>query len=49
MRALEVIAIMLLACAPWIVAIAYYWHTRPRDDAVVPSWGEYLRQRLTVR
>ena len=49
MRVLEVCFVALLAGAPWIVGIAYYWRKRSKDDAAIPSWGEYLRQRLSVR
>jgi hypothetical protein len=49
MRVLEVCGIIAAAGLPWIVGIAYYWHRRPRDDEVPASWGEYLRQRMSVR
>jgi hypothetical protein len=45
----QVFEIVLVAAAPWIVGIAYYWRRLPRDDSVTPSFGEYLRQRMTVR
>ncbi|MGE5273057.1 MAG: hypothetical protein ACM3QU_04690 [Verrucomicrobiota bacterium] len=49
MRVLEFCAIVVVAGAPWIVGIAYYWRCRPRDGSGPPSFGEYLRQRMTVR
>jgi hypothetical protein len=48
MRVLEVCAIVLIAGAPWIVGITYYWRRRPRDGEVPPSLGEYLRRRMMV-
>jgi hypothetical protein len=49
MRVLEFSVIVVVAGAPWIAGIAYYWRRRPQGDEVLPSWGEYLRQRMTVR
>jgi hypothetical protein len=49
MRVLEVCAIVVAAGLPWIVGIAYYWRRMPKDGAVAHSFGEYLRQRTTVR
>jgi len=49
MRVLEFCAIVLLFGSPWIVGIAYYWHCRPRDGSLPPSFGEHVRQRLNIR
>jgi hypothetical protein len=49
MRVLELCVIVVIAGAPWIVGIAYYWHKRPRDGSVPPSFGEYLRQLMMFR
>ena len=48
MDALGVFLIFLVAGAPWLIAIAYYWRRMPRDEAT-PSLGEQLRQRLIDR
>jgi hypothetical protein len=49
MRVLEVCVIVLVAGAPWIVGIAYYRTRLSAEGDVPPSFGEYLRQRMTVR
>ena len=49
MRVLEFCGIVAAAGLPWIVGIAYYWRRRPRDGEMPTSWGEYLRERMTVR
>jgi hypothetical protein len=36
----------LVFAAPWIVAILWNWHKRPRDGAVPPSLAETVRKRL---
>jgi hypothetical protein len=48
MNAADLAVIVLVAGAPWIAGIAFYWRRRSRDS-VVQSWGEYLRQRMSVR
>jgi hypothetical protein len=49
MRVLEVCVILVVAGAPWIAGIVYYWRHRPKDGTVPPSFGEYLRKRMMVR
>ena len=49
MHALGIFLIVLVAGAPWLVGIAYYWRRRPRDEDGLPSFGEYLRQRASIR
>jgi hypothetical protein len=49
MYALKASLILLAAGAPWIVGIAYYWRRLPRGGAVPQSFGEMLRQRLSIR
>ena len=50
MHALGVFLIVLAAGAPWLAGIAYYRRRLPRDeDGVTPSFGEYLRQRASIR
>jgi hypothetical protein len=46
---MQVLEIVLVAGAPWIAGIVYYWRRLPRDESATPSFGEYLRQRMTVR
>jgi hypothetical protein len=48
-HALGVCLIILAAGAPWLVGIAYYWRRLPRGGADAPSFGEYLRQRASIR
>jgi hypothetical protein len=36
----------LVFAAPWIVAILWNWHKRPRDGVVPPSLAETARKRL---
>ena len=48
-HALGVCLIILAAGAPWIAGIAYFWRRLPRGDAGTPSFGEYLRQRASIR
>jgi hypothetical protein len=50
-HALGVCLIVLAAGAPWLAGIAYYWRRLPRDDddGGTPSFGEYLRQRASIR
>jgi hypothetical protein len=36
----------LVFAAPWIIAILWNWHKRPRDAAVPPSLAETVRKRL---
>jgi hypothetical protein len=46
---LGVFLIVLAAGAPWLAGIAYYWRRLPRDGDDAPSFGEYLRQRASIR
>jgi len=38
--------IALVAGAPWIVGIVYYWRRRPRDGGIPMSMGDRARRRL---
>jgi hypothetical protein len=40
------VSLILLAGAPWIVGIGYYWRGRVRDGSVPPSLAERVRERL---
>ncbi len=44
----ETFGISLLLAAPWIVANIWVWSRVPRTDAIPPSLGERLRERLSA-
>ena len=44
---MEAVWLSLLFGAPWLAAIAWAWSRAPRMDAVPPSMGERMRDRLS--
>lgn len=44
---MEAIWLSLLFGAPWLAVIAWAWSRAPRMDAVPPSMGERMRDRLS--
>jgi hypothetical protein len=38
--------IIVMLAVPWIGAILYFWHHRPRDGRVPPSLADEARERL---
>jgi len=38
--------VVLVAGAPWLVGIVFYWRRRARDGSVPPSLAEMVRKRL---
>jgi hypothetical protein len=39
--------VFVVAAAPWIAGIAWFWRHRPRDGAVPPSMADRARERLS--